>query len=118
MKPAEVQNHLTSARSELERVCKLLESPSPATLDRCAASMERVIAELEAGRSWIAQAGESGVAEARRLRAVVQRVRALLDLAANYHAQWRGILAAMSGGYTVWGAPAPIRAQSRLSIRG
>lgn len=118
MTPTEIQVQLRSAHCELEHVCKLLESPAPATLDRCAAIMERVIAELQAGRRGIAEAGESGVAEARRLRIVVHRARALLELAARYHAQWRSILAGMSGGYTMLGAPAPILSQSRMSIQG
>jgi hypothetical protein len=118
MTPAEVQSQLRSARAQLERVCTLLESPSPATLDRCAAAMERVIGELDAGRKWMAQAGEIGNAEARRLRSVVLRARSLLDLAANYHLRWRRILAGMSGGYTARGAPAPLHSQARVSIQG
>jgi len=118
MTPLEVQSQLRSARAELERVCKLLESPTPGVLDRCAAAMECVIGELDAGRRWMAQAGETGAAEARRLRPVVQRARALLDLAANYHAGWRGILAGMTGGYTVRGAPAPLPFSARVSIQG
>jgi hypothetical protein len=118
MTPAEIQAQLRSARSELEQVCKLLESPAPATLDRCAVIMERVIPELQAARSGIAQAGADGVAEARRLRAVVHRARSLLELAMRYHAQWRSILAGMSGGYTMLGAPAPILSQSRVFIQG
>ena len=118
MTPAEVQSQLRSARAQLERVCTLLESPSPATLEHCAAAMERLIGELDAGRIWMAQAGEIGVAEARRLRSVVQRARALLDLAANYHFRWRRILAGMSGGYTARGAPAPLHSQARVSIQG
>ena len=118
MTPVEVQGQLKSARAELERVCKLLESPTPAALDRCGATMERVIGELDAGRKWMAQAGEIGIAEARRLRSVVLRARALLNLAANYHARWRGILAGMSGGYTVRGAPAPLPSRARVSFRG
>jgi hypothetical protein len=118
MTPAEVQAQLRALRSELEHVCKLLESPTPAILDRSAAIMKRVIGELEAGRKGIAQGGESGAAEARRLRSVVHRARSLLELAARYHTQWRGILAGMSGGYTVRGAPTPILSQARVSIQG
>src|SRR5580698_2974785 len=116
MTSTEIQAQLRSARDELEHVCKLLESPAPATLDRSAATMERVIAELQAGRRAIAEAGENGVAEARRLRSVVLRARTLLDLAARYHTHWRSILAGMSGGYTVLGSPAPILSQARVSI--
>ena len=80
--------------------------------------MERVIGDLRAGRPGMLQAGESGIAEARRLRSVVHRTRALFNLAANYHSRWRCILAGMSGGYTVSGAPAPLPSQARVSIRG
>jgi hypothetical protein len=118
MTPAEIHSQLISARAELESVCKLLESPTPAVLDRCAAIMERVTGELWAGRKWMAQAGETGVAEARRLRVVVRRARALLQLASNYHTRWRDILAGISGGYTARGAPAPILARVRVSIQG
>jgi hypothetical protein len=118
MTPAEVRDQLTSARCELEHICMLLESPSPATLDCCAATMERVIVDLDASRKWMAEAGACGGAEARRLRPVVQRARSLLELAADYHARWRGILAGMSGGYTVRGTPAPIPSQARVSVRG
>jgi hypothetical protein len=118
MTPAEVQSQLRSARFEMERVCKLLESPTPAVLDRCGAAMERVIGELDAGRKWMPQAGKIGVAEARRLRSVAHRARALLNLAANYHSRWQCILASMTGGYTVRGAPAPLLSKARLSIQG
>src|SRR5580658_8630100 len=115
MTPAEVQSQLRSARFEMERVCKLLESPTPAVLDRCGAAMERVIGELETGRKWMPQAGGIGVAEARQLRSVVHRARALLNLAANYHNRWHGILASMTGGYTARGAPAPLLSRGRVS---
>ncbi len=118
MTPAEVQSQLRSARAQLERVCTLLESPDPATLDLCAAAMARVIGELDAGRKWMAQAGETSAAEARRLRSVIHRARALLDLAANYHFRWRRILAGMSGGYTYRGAPAALHSEARVSIQG
>ena len=118
MTPGEVQSQLRSARAQLERICTLLESPSPATLDLCAAAMARVIGELDAGRRWMTLAGEIGVVEARKLRSVVQRARALLDLAANYHFRWRGILAGMSGGYTARGAPQPLHSEARVSIQG
>ena|ERR1700678_2487278 len=118
MTPAEIQSQLRSARAELERVCKMLESPTPAALDRCGAVMERVIGELDAGRKWMSQAGEIGVTEARRLRSVVHRARALLNLAANYHNRWHSILASMSGGYTDRGAPAPIPSRARVSFQG
>jgi hypothetical protein len=118
MKPAEIQSQLRSARAELERVCKLLESPTPAALDRCGAIMERVADELGAGRKCMAQAGETGRAEARQLRSVVHRARALLNLAASYHFRWGCILAGMTGGYTVRGAPAPLPSKARVSIHG
>ena len=118
MTPAEIQSQLRSARVDLERVCTLLESPTPAVLDRCAASMERVIEELTAGRKQMGPADKIGIAEARRLRSVLHRARALLNLAANYHGRWRCILAGMNGGYTVRGAPAPLPSRARVSIRG
>ena len=118
MTPAELQSQLRSARIEMERVCKLLESPTPAALDRCATVMEGVIGELNAGRKWMAQAGEIGFEEARRLRSALHRARVLLNLAANYHNRWRHILASMSGGYTVRGAPAPIPSRTRVSLQG
>jgi hypothetical protein len=118
MTPAEVRNQLRSARDEVERICKLLETPTPAVLDRCGAAMQRVIGDLENNRQWIAEAGEIGIAEARRLRPVVRRARALLNLAANYHDRWFHLLSGMSGGYTLRGAPAAPRLQSRLSLRG
>src|ERR1700729_3323248 len=118
MTPAEIQVQLRSARSEPEHVCKLLESPAPATLDRCAAGMLRVITQLDTGRKGMVQIGEEGAVEARRLRATVHRARTLLNLAARYHTQWRSILAGMSGGYTVLGSPVPILSPARVSIQG
>lgn len=113
MTPAKIHSRLRSARTELECVCNLLESPSPVNLDHCAATMQRVIGELGVERMAHADA-----TEARRLRAAVQRVRALLDLAADYHFRWRRILASISGGYTVRGAPAPLASRVRVSIQG
>lgn len=118
MTPAEVQSQLRSARVEMERVCKMLESPAPAVLDSCGAAMEHIIAELGAGRKWAPQVGEIDVAEARRLRSTVRRARALLNLAANYHGRWHCILASMTGGYTVQGAPAPLPFKARVSVQG
>jgi hypothetical protein len=118
MKPAEVPASMISARVALDQICKLLESPTPPILDRCALVMEQIISELEAAKTGIAQAGGGTAAEARHLRRTVHRARALLELAERYHFRWRAILAGMSGGYTGAGAPVSISPRVRVSIQG
>jgi hypothetical protein len=148
MAAAEVQGQFAFAQAEMERVCKLLESPSAPVLDQCATIMIRVISDLEAGRRLPGGAKKSGGAEnaagaekpvganalglkafqsnvsgansldARRLQITVRRARALLDLACRFHCGWQRIVAGMSGGYTFRGTPAPLAARARVVMRG
>jgi len=102
---------LRAVRSEVERACDLLVSPSAEALDRCAGVLESACSDLEACRPWVrgAQGNPEAVAEAHRLHQAVRRAAHLLLIARDYYAKWSHAWAALTSGYTPSGeAPAPV----------
>ena len=103
---------LHAVRSDVERACGLLVSPSAAALDRCAGVLESAYLDLEACGPWVrlAQGNAEALAEARRLHQAVRRTSHLLETARDYYAKWSPAWAALTNGYTPRGeAPAPVR---------
>ncbi len=111
---------IEAACSDVRQASRLLCSPSPAQLDRCAALLQAAVARLKERRGLPdAQRGAARpLAEALRLRTAIRRAGALLESAANYHAAWRRLIDAMSGGYAPGGAPAVVVRPARLCLRG
>ena len=116
----DVVKRLRAARSELTWAGELLESPSPKNLDRCLGVLEMAASELANCRPWLPQArGNVAVlAEAHRAHAAVRRLGRLLQSASDYHARWNQMVAAMGGGYTERGRPAPMVRPGKLCLRG
>lgn len=101
-----------SLEAEVERACKLLELATPEAMEASAAALESVARELAERRFSVSSE------EASRIRKSARRARLLLDLSARFHTRWHDLLAAMTGGYTVKGAPADFAAPARISLTG
>jgi hypothetical protein len=110
---------LREARSQLELLCQMLLWPSPTVLDGCEGLLASVASDLQAGRvGWRELAGDRQAAqEARQARRALDRVRRLLDRAAQFYAQWQRIRAAMSG-YQADGAPGQLPCRARIQVEG
>jgi hypothetical protein len=111
---------IETACSEVRQASRLLCSPSPAQLDRCAVLLQAAVTRLEEWRKLphAHRGAARALPEARRLRAAVRRTRGLLESAAGYHAAWRRLIDAMSAGYAPGGAPAAVVRPARLCLRG
>jgi hypothetical protein len=111
---------LVAARSQIERACGWLISPSLETLDRCSGVLETAVAELADGASWLGQArgDPQAMAEAWHLSRAVRRAGKLLESAREYHARWSRIRSAMTEGYGHQGGAAPPVPPGRISLQG
>lgn len=115
-----VSQQLASARAEVNDVCQILLSPSPAALDRCAPLLETAVAEVAACLPELrsSKGTQNEVDEARRLHMAVCYAKRLLEGAAEFHRDWIRRLGALSGGYTGPGEPAPVDRGSRMQVEG
>lgn len=108
--------HLAAGRECAERACGLLAGPTREALESCAGLLETAVRELSLAR---VVAGDAGArAEARRLRAAVQRGSVLLRSAAGYHEGWSHWLGARTGGYRPGGEPAGLERPATVSVKG
>ncbi len=125
MPAADTAEHLSVARSEVKRACRLLEAPSPASLEASSSALERAVSGIDDCRRGI----RPGVADAdvraadvrtmlRQLRADLRRAGRLLESAADFYRGWERILGAMSGGYTAGGEPAAVARTGKLYCQG
>jgi hypothetical protein len=111
---------LSAARTEVERVCGLLVSPSTDFLDACPGLLERacsVVAEFRLSMHK-ARGNPEALAEAYRLQTAVGKAASLLESALDYQTQWNRILGAMTGGYTPAGDAAPVIRRGRVWLTG
>jgi len=113
----ELMQQLVATRSDVDRACELLVSPSPGSLDRCSRVLEAAIHRLAESQPQ-SGAPPAVLGEAYRLRAAVRRAASLLEGANGFHLNWSHLRDAMTGGYTGRGDPAPVPRGSRISIRG
>ena len=130
MPGAEVEEQLRAASLEVEGAIRLLVSPSPGSLDRCARILEsagRRIAGLqpqlrEEGRTSMvhnSMVHRSNAREAAlRLRSSVSRAGRLLEGAASFHLNWSRMRDTLCAGYTRQGDPAKAPQRNRISIQG
>ena len=111
---------LNATRLELDRVCGLLTTPSPPSMDACTALLQAAASRLADCRPrWALQAGDpAALEEAWRLRRSFTRAGRLLQHAAEFHTGWERIRGAMAGGYTAGGEPAPVVHGSRICLEG
>ena len=111
---------LRTVRSDVERVCGLLASPSAEALDRCAVVLESACSDLASCLPWAsgARGTPEALVEARRLQAAVRRASHLLEIAQDYYAKWSRTLATLTSGYTPSGeAGEPVR-RGLVSLTG
>jgi hypothetical protein len=117
---AAARDRLAAARSAAEQSCRLLLTPTPEILDRCAATLSVAIGELANSRDVLAAfQGDPGVlAEMRQIRSKVSLAHRLLENAAAYHSQWNQILVSMLQGYSADGTVPTTARPGRLAVEG
>jgi hypothetical protein len=117
--PVDAIATLREVGRQMELLSQMLLWPSPEVLDNCDRILAAVTRHLEASRpGWRKLAGNSDFAkEARRTSKAVQKVRRLLDGAAEFYNQWHRIRAAMTG-YRADGAPERIPCRGRIVAEG
>jgi hypothetical protein len=120
MAAADAMEQLVTARSDVDRACELLVTPSPGSLDRCSRVLEAAVQRLTESQPQLRRGvGDATLlGEANRLRAAVRRAARLLEGANGFHLNWSRLRDAMTGGYTGRGDPSPVPRGSRISIRG
>lgn len=123
--PTNTKERLSEARSQVIEASRLLISPAPESLDRCALLLETAItsvagcyAELTAMRDTRPAPDVAALEEARRLQHAIGLVKLLLDTAVNFHRHWSRRLGMMTSGYTADGEPAAVEHGSRVLGRG
>lgn len=111
---------IAAIAGEMEGVCQLLTSPSPATLERCAEIMESATSRLSGLRPELeTHRGEAAaLPAARQLQSAVRRATLLLESAFQYHEQWRLRVSASLAGYSPDGSPAAIPHRVRVCVEG
>jgi hypothetical protein len=114
-----IAERLAQVRSQLDRTCDRLTSPTPEALDRCSLDLESAIRELAARQPQLsAHAGDAdALAEAWHVRRSFLRARKLMESATTFHENWLRMRGAMSGGYTPSGDPGPVLHQSRICFQ-
>jgi hypothetical protein len=111
---------LAAARIEVESACQSLILASPEALTACEGALGRAVEKLRQGQAaWDRKsAGEAARGEAARLATALRRAGCLIASASRYHAGWRRILSAMTGGYSPRGEPVSMPDMRSLSIEG
>jgi hypothetical protein len=104
------------AGRQLREACKLLITPSPENLLRCADLLEGASRGLRPGNLPAADA--AALQEMETLRRRVHYAGALLETAAEYHRKWTTLARSMSAGYAAGGQPGEYIAAGSLCLRG
>jgi hypothetical protein len=111
---------LFRVRSELERACTLLGSPSAEVLDRCSVVLRSACSELGYCGPWLS--GAQGNAEAQReahlLQQAVRRVSAILQNAWDFYTKWSQARQALSAGYTPLGEQPTVFRRGLICLTG
>ena len=117
---ASANERLAAARAAVDDACQLLLSPTAEQMDRCARLLESAVAELRAFRTSINASSPRAElpAEARSLQRSIGCAKRLLESAGAFYANWIRCLAALCGGYTNQGQPAPLERGGRLLVKG
>jgi hypothetical protein len=104
---------IAAMSSAVERVCTLLTTPSPETLERCERVLESAATSYAGLR--LERADRPAVEELQSALALAGR---LLESAFQYHEQWRRRLGASLAGYQPGGDPAAVVHPSRVTLKG
>jgi hypothetical protein len=111
---------LAAARIEVESACQSLILASPEAMRASEGALGRAAETLRQGQSawdW-KSAAEPARNEASRLETALRRAGCLLASASRYHAGWRRILSALTGGYSPRGEPVSLPDVRSMSIEG
>jgi hypothetical protein len=114
-----IAGRLARVRSQLDRTCDRLLSPSPEALDQCSADLESAVRELADCQPQLSAHGSDADAleEAWHVRRNFLRARKLMESAAAFHENWLRARGAMIGGYTPSGDPGPVLHPSRICLQ-
>jgi len=120
--PEAAAQRLRGAWQGLEQAGRNLLYPSAENLDAACGDLELARSCLEQLAESCRRAPDENRAAIREglstLRGQLDRVRALLEQAGGLRLGWARLLAAMVGGYTREGTPAPLTANPSLSVEG
>ena len=108
-----------TVRSQLDRACDRMLTPSPEALDRSSEDLQSAVRQLAEMQPEIPALACNAVAleEAWRVRRSFERARKLLNGAESFHASWMRIRGAMSSGYTPSGEPGPVLQGNRIFLQ-
>jgi hypothetical protein len=115
-----LKTRLRAVRDEVERVCKMLESPTAGRLDQCGAALESAVGGLREIKRMASEVSPDPGAldEARQVQVALKRAGQLLKFAHDYHERWQRITGSMNCGYTAHGAPAAAPVTIRVWFQG
>jgi hypothetical protein len=118
--PEDTAGDLGSARTQMETAWRLLILASPQDLEHCEAALAAAAKELSAARRLWGETApcSADAAQVRKLRTQVLLVRRLIEKGQEYYGTWQRVLAAMTGGYSPDGSPAPLCQRGRISLAG
>jgi hypothetical protein len=114
-----IAQHLAQVRTQIDRACDRLASPSADALDECSHDLESAMRQLSDCQLQLsAHAGNAEALEqAWHVRRSFLRARKLMESAASFHENWTRMRGAMVGGYTPTGDPGPVIHQSRICLQ-
>src|SRR5262245_33789275 len=114
-----IAERLAQVRSQLDRTCDRLLSPSPEVLDQCSLDLDSAMRQLAACQPHLSShAGDAdALAEAWHVRRSFLRARNLMESAATFHENWLRVRGAISAGYTPSGDPGPVLHQGRICLQ-
>jgi len=120
MSAVEVERQLREACAEVDDAVRLLETPTPGSLDCCAHLLEAAGQRIAGFQPQLQAAAGSHNArqEARRLRSSVSYASRLLEGAASLYFHWSRIRDTICAGYTPRGEPALAPIRNRISFQG
>ena len=106
-------------RTQLDRACERLLTPSPEALDQCSVELESAVRQLADWQPRLAALAGNAVAleEAWEVRRCFERARRLLHGAESFHSNWMRVRGSMSSGYTPTGEPGPGLQGSRIFLQ-
>jgi hypothetical protein len=121
--PASANERLAAARAAVDKACQLLLTPTPQQMDRSSRLLESAVAHICAFQESTPtfphlQARAEALAETQSLKISIGRAKRLLESAGAFYANWIRCLAALCGGYTNHGQPAPLERGGHFLVKG
>jgi hypothetical protein len=112
-----IHRQLSLARSEISEVCRLLQSPTPESLNQSALHLETALQAMMACPAS-PEAGEEDGLEAQQLQNLVRQAGRLLDAGWEFRRNWFRRLSTMTSGYAPGGEPAAMDRGCSVIVNG